>query len=290
MKQTEYWVGFINSSPKITLVFTGEDQEATTSSDGPLTTSKDGDDGSQSSTEVWSCHVCGYRNLARSGTKCTLCGVQKLQGESSALKARPLSSSSASQLSNDRSGASSPAPNGSNGLLACPACTYLNHPSMMRCEICESPLGTISVQTSRPETPFSSRPQTPAIVAGSTGKTPAFVRLSFRKGGIQPFYAALKKSLLAKEWEGQDSKRRRGIVAEAHQGINGDQQQHRLATVGIDGILKTIDLDARDRDDEMQEALSDLEALMTRAKEMVSYYLTCIAAKAETRLAAYRSN
>ena len=37
-----------------------------------------------------------------------------------------------------------------------------------------------------------------------------------------------------------------------------------------DGILRTIDLDARDRDEDMQEALSDLEALMARAREMVN--------------------
>lgn len=36
-----------------------------------------------------------------------------------------------------------------------------------------------------------------------------------------------------------------------------------------DGILRTIDIDARDREDDMQEALGDLEALKKRAQDMV---------------------
>jgi ESCRT-II complex subunit VPS36 len=42
------------------------------------------------------------------------------------------------------------------------------------------------------------------------------------------------------------------------------------ADTALDGLLKTVDLDARDREDDMQEALSDLEALMVRARDMVS--------------------
>ena len=38
-----------------------------------------------------------------------------------------------------------------------------------------------------------------AAAAGPNQK-PVFVRLSFRKGGEKAFYAALKRTLLAKEW------------------------------------------------------------------------------------------
>jgi hypothetical protein len=40
-----------------------------------------------------------------------------------------------------------------------------------------------------------------------------------------------------------------------------------------DGILKNIDMDARDREEDMQEALGDLNTLMKRAQEMVSLYI-----------------
>jgi len=139
---------------------------------------------------------------------------------------------------------------------------------MVKCEICdtslgqESPIEHVSASTSRASTPGPIHESTnrsgsdPLLDLGSN----AFVRLSFRRGGEKTFYAALKTALLAKEWDYT-----RPAIRGQSKTSSGPS-----ATLGIDGILKTIDLDARERDEDLQEALQDLQALMSKAKDMVT--------------------
>lgn len=64
-----------------------------------------------------------------------------------------------------------------------------------------------------------------------------FVRLSFRKGGDKPFYAALKKALQAKEWDvDRRSKSRR--AAEDLVADSANPENHRTATFGIGEFVK----------------------------------------------------
>ena len=87
--------------------------------------------------------------------------------------------------------------------LSCPVCTFLNHHSMNRCEMCDTLLPTATTTvTPRPSTPSSnttSRPNTPS--GGGSGSGGEFVRLSFRKGGINQFYTRLKEQLSRKAWD-----------------------------------------------------------------------------------------
>jgi len=298
VKQTEYWAGFLKSSAKITLVLGDSPanvpdaagsshqlpQEATIQTQSALYD----DESLHPSSQTWACHVCGFRNLASSGSKCGLCGVTRpndiVQRTTSSRK--PASTPPGRPFINGSEPASGTAtptldPAVTGALISCPSCTFLNHPSMVRCEVCDSPLGTFAstrtpsrastpVVTSRPGTPSTAGPPTPALGSnGSSSAPPTFVRLSFRRGGDKTFYAALKKALQAKEWDVDRKLRSRRPAASSQ--VSGDNlDQHRTTTIGIDGILRTIDLDARDKEDDMQEALSDLEALMTRAKDMVS--------------------
>jgi ESCRT-II complex subunit VPS36 len=259
VKQTEYWVGFMKSSPKITLVL--GDLDTTEETNGSQEALYE-DESLHPLAQTWTCHICGMQNLASKGNKCSLCGIRKADG----ISTTPSSARSTTFASIN--GTTSPAqpPVDTRNLISCPSCTYLNHPSMVRCEICESPLGIATSKPSRPSTP-SSRPATPALPGQAT---PTFVRLSFRKGGVQACYAALKKALQAKEWVVDKDSRRRSVPPASGSEID-PTTGHRTTTAGIDGLLRTIDLDARDREDDMQDALSDLEALMARAKEMVSW-------------------
>lgn len=103
--------------------------------------------------------------------------------------------------------------------LPCPACTLLNLPSRTTCEICSAPLYDILI-----------------------------LKLSFRKGGDKPFYAALKRALHAKAW----------LAAPAS-----------APGTGISGILHSVHASAKGQKDNLSDALQDLHALMAKAKDMV---------------------
>ena len=185
IKQTEHWAGFLKSSAKITLVL-GDAGSDTPEQHGTPRASLDV---GQNTPQTWACHVCGYRNLSSGNGKCTLCGVARSD----------IVSRDAPSASSTINSTATIDPLESGNLLSCPTCTFLNHPSMTRCELCESPLTVTSTsQTiSRPDTPVNApRPATPVFGTG----TPPFVRLSFRKGGDKPFYTALKLALKTKAW------------------------------------------------------------------------------------------
>ncbi|WVO16235.1 hypothetical protein L204_103906 [Cryptococcus depauperatus] len=166
VRQTEYYSGFIRSSPKITLTM-----------GVPPSTQDEGDDG-------WTCRVCGYvneRNGLAQVPKCGLCGVPYTQAAPSktSLTSRPAALGS-SGLTNGKDG----------GNIACPACTFLNSSLIPNCEICATRLP-------RPADRFVAH-------NSATAKTQT-VRFSFRKGGEKDAYKKLKSILGNKAWEGEST-------------------------------------------------------------------------------------
>ena len=192
--------------------------------------------------------------MASGGSKCTLCGVTKLANAyiEMAQPLPPMTADSAPPID----------PIAAGDRISCPTCTFLNHLSMVRCEMCDSLLGTVSTRPSRPvasSATTASRPSTP-LPAGVSSDN--FVKLSFRKGGDKAFYISLKHTLQSKKWDSDAGMKKQAVD-------NGVVTRPTQNKVGIEGLLKNIDIDSRDREDDMQEALADLEALMQRAKDMV---------------------
>jgi ESCRT-II complex subunit VPS36 len=181
IRQTEYWAGFLKSSAKITLLL-GQLPGEVIAPLNPLEST------TPASSKSWICRVCGFSNGPTPA--CTLCGVKRAEAASSSA---PTPSGSSSQ-------SPSPSPQG----IACPVCTFLNHPSLSNCEICGSNLGqplSVASLTLRDKSGLSSRSSTPEPKIAGQLTANDFVRLSFRKGGEKQFYAALKKALLAKAWD-----------------------------------------------------------------------------------------
>lgn len=170
------------------------------------------------SREGWVCPICSYNNPAsasESAPICVLCGVPKNDDIPMPQQFRPVRESNSSArpgLSLPTSAMSSSLPSASstplaspiapNGEIACPACTFFNHPSMTHCEICSSPLGDVRLPLIRSPKPVKnssvSSPTTPARTPDPNAKD--IVKISFRKGGDKVWYAALKRTLLAKAW------------------------------------------------------------------------------------------
>ncbi|KAI0299049.1 EAP30/Vps36 family-domain-containing protein [Multifurca ochricompacta] len=237
--RTQYYAGLFTSSPKVTIYLTQETSEIMDSDE---------------TSESWLCEVCDFRNppgSSPSGAKCALCGVPRSKAHSAApIPPRAVSAppSSAHLLSS-----SPPAPSaGRLKEVACPACTFLNHPALTECEIC----GTALTHAALPmKSAPSSRPGTP--IPEGAGDENSMLRLSFRRGGDKALYAVLKRSLLGKAWQ---------VRAKT---IGQRTTSTNVERFGIDGLVRGVETSAQSAQLDMNDALKDLDALMVKAREMV---------------------
>lgn len=256
INRTEYYAGLFKSSPKVTMyLYAGTGANGTGSNFPSSSTNQD----TENVFESWECEVCGNRNppgLSPTAAKiCALCGVPRSsvpipiktpaavaasassppnQGYhlSSSLPTSVLPSASSSSASlsahpnlpqpYNNSGSTRPAvQTRTPSSIACPACTFLNHPSMRLCEMCSTPLPRLASSQTQPQsegaaTPGltrtksapSSRPASPDLGddndddgGGEGDPSRHMIKLSFRKGGDKIFYAVLKRTVMGKAWE-----------------------------------------------------------------------------------------
>ena len=238
VKQTEYWVGFLKSHPKITLVLS-EPAPAPSEAVSDMVAATAARDKNRerlalaaaAGERAWVCRICGMRNVpsVELGLKCSLCGVARDPLPSTSSRppsslgnparnpsppARRPSSFSSTSTRPAVSTSSTPQlfdPKETGSRIACPVCTFLNHHSMATCEVCESPLfPSDGAAPSRVPPTLSSTPPSRANTPGPTtdpaSAIPApsgsvFVRLSFRKGGEKIFYSTLKEALAKRAWD-----------------------------------------------------------------------------------------
>jgi len=190
--QTEYYAGLFKSSPKVTCHLTG-----TPAASDP----REQDAGFES----WECEVCAYRNppgLSPAAARiCSLCGVPRTAVSiptTSVLSQHLSTSLPSSALSSSTSLAATHSSGAEQSSIACPACTFLNYPSLLSCEMCSTDLP-------RPKHEFTkSAPSSRSITPGFDDineSSKKMIKISFRKGGDKPFYAVLKRSLKSKAWE-----------------------------------------------------------------------------------------
>lgn len=172
----------------------------------------------------------------------------------------------------------------------CPRCTFLNHPSLLACEICGAPL--ISRHVPAEFAQIRPRTESPGAVLNSpvanlqaTSDNPDNVKISFRGGGEKIFYERLKGSMTQRKWllQGAPPIPRSNRPGDAYSstvatdgssatrpGQGTGSQADRLRTAGIAG-LEQRGLDRRKNNEiVIGTAFEDLEALMASAKEVVA--------------------
>ena len=166
----------------------------------------------------------------------------------------------------------------------CPRCTFLNHPSLLTCEICGSAL--LSAQTSngldlggtikRPESPG---PVLDGAVSPNS-EVLECIKFSFRAGGDRIFHERLKDAMIQRKWLLQNAppipkpNQRLDSVFDGsilNQGTQGSNPTDRQASkVGIAG-LERRGLELRKNNETViGGAFEDLETLMASAKEIVA--------------------
>lgn len=166
----------------------------------------------------------------------------------------------------------------------CPRCTFLNHPSLLSCEMCGGPLISHNLpveltQQARSQTdspgPFLS---TPLSAVPSSFDTTESVKLSFRGGGEKIFYERLKGSMTQRKWLLQGappipkSSRGDGLINGGgnNTGSSASGAPDRVKIAGIAGLEHRGQALRKNNELVIGSAFEDLEALMASAKEIVA--------------------
>ncbi|KAH8916626.1 hypothetical protein BT69DRAFT_1287560, partial [Atractiella rhizophila] len=212
VRRTESWIGFLRSSAKITLLL---GPQSTSSAD--IAESNDVEAGAS-----WVCSICAFSNGAEHA-KCTLCGVKRSSST-------PNPSPAVTSLS---SSPSAPAVTPDDIRISCPACTYLNHPSLSHCEICGSALASASL---------------PATVPSSAAKE-------------EEFYEDLKRAISRRAWV---------TLPTPQTAAGAGKEAKKEILIGIDGLIKRIDIEAETQRSDLQSAFADLDTLMYRYKDALT--------------------
>ena len=162
----------------------------------------------------------------------------------------------------------------------CPRCTFLNHPSLLTCELCGAPLlsteskaaDILGESVGRPESPGPSLDSASLSAENDT----ECVKFSFRAGGEKIFHERLKGAMVQRKWLLQNAPPvPDSSMAKAYGtaiGVDGQvrQQPGSARTVGIAG-LERQGLELRKRNEAViGSAFEDLDALMVSAKEVVA--------------------
>ncbi|KAG1857691.1 EAP30/Vps36 family-domain-containing protein [Suillus subalutaceus] len=263
--RTNYYAGLFKSSSKVSLFLDADTALPLTTTSGQRT----------EIFESWECEVCSHRNppgLSPAAARiCALCGVPRSASAGSTAseassQIQSLFSSLTESSYTSLSSSSSPGPpsppstNDDSDGIACPACTFLNHPSLRVCEICTTPLPNVEHAGSmRAKSAPSTRPVSPVV------------KLSFRKGGDKPFYNVLRRALKSQAWEGKriGHTARSGTSSLAITSPNYGPTPVAMRPSGIDGIMRNVEASAHVTQTDLNDALKDLEGLMMKAKDLV---------------------
>lgn len=215
VRQTEFYTGFMRSSPKITL-FLGrspvpEPSRASLSSSSTSSLPSPAPAAPVPAASSWTCGVCGFPNPLPPGpsntpppaTKCQLCGVAYATSKSMTppvtRSATPASVVSPAPKSPAEPAPTPPPPEPESDQIACPACTFLNHKWLSTCEICGTGLPKPSRKSDKDKADKVDKPEVKLPPPGPEKHD--VVRLSFRKDGVKEAYRRLKGVLSDKVWE-----------------------------------------------------------------------------------------
>lgn len=177
--------------------------------------------------------------------------------------------------------------------IVCPRCTFLNHSSLLSCEMCGAPLISDGVshesllQAQQPQRTDSPGPLLGYSTANGIDDATECVKIAFRGAGARQFYERLKTSLVQRKWlllgappipqvdrSGGGSDSGDAAAGTAGAGNPGGDLSTTTASrprvVGIAGLEQMSVNARRDNARIIGSAFEDLEALMASAKEVAA--------------------
>ncbi|GAM35926.1 hypothetical protein TCE0_018f04631 [Talaromyces pinophilus] len=304
--RAECQAGFLKSSAKITVY--PKPQKRIIGQDGISSSAIQGTSTSvpptqQSMSATWVCPICSFSNPVPSNfdpatataftplPPCLACGIKPpltivLKATIAAATNRSstgIADSSATNNLLQQKQTTAPtadlqsSTNGSS--LSCPRCTFINHPSLLECEICGASLVSLSSKDKLAAGPRREESPAPMFNQSSITNTEItdYIKLSFRNGGEKIFYERLKGCLVQRKWLLQNAPQipQPSISPNPESSTSpipgrSNDSTPKPSAVGIAG-LELRGFEARKNTElVIGNAFEDLEALMASAKQIVS--------------------
>ena len=158
----------------------------------------------------------------------------------------------------------------------CPRCTFLNHPSLLVCEICGASLVSDDFPTGL-DRPLPRRESPGPVLASlpAPGKeTDESIKLSFRGGGEKIFLERLKNCMTQRKWLLQNAppvpKPSRLPEGSTNSSGTSTPTSERVKSMGIAGLEQRRMEVRKNNELVIGNAFEDLEALMASAKEIIA--------------------
>jgi ESCRT-II complex subunit VPS36 len=172
---------------------------------------------------------------------------------------------------------SSAAPTEASGQITCPRCTFLNHPGLRNCEICNAPLPGSTVPSAQisetPLRPVSPGPEIANLSLDDEHENTSF-KLSFRAGGEKVFYERLKNAMIQRRWLLQHAppvpRPEPDPSAIPDHLSSAPVSRPQSTSVGIAGLEQRGLQSRRNNETVLGTAFEDLEALMASAQDIVA--------------------
>ncbi|KAG7287333.1 hypothetical protein NEMBOFW57_006842 [Staphylotrichum longicolle] len=231
------------------------------------------------------CLACGIKPTLAHVLKATISNAASRQPSTPALQTPlPVRPKPVAEFSTglDRARKSSPKSSDPEASFQCPRCTFLNHPSLLSCEMCGGPLISQDLPTELTQQ-ARTHTESPGPVLNSLSAVPPGLdnpesaKLSFRGGGEKIFYERLKGSMTQRKWllHGAPPIPKASRPGEASlngssTGTNPTSSQPRPKIGGIAGLEHHSRAVRKNNELVIGTAFEDLEALMASAKEIVA--------------------
>lgn len=266
-----------------------------------------------SSTATWVCTICSFSNPVPSNfdpttasahtplPPCLACGIKptlthvlkatisnatsRQPGSSPALQTPlPVRPKPVAEFSSglDRARKASPKSSDPEASFQCPRCTFLNHPSLLSCEMCGGPLISHDLPAELTQQ-ARNHTESPGPVLNSLGAVPPGLessesaKISFRGGGEKIFYERLKGSMTQRKWllQGAPPIPKASRAGESplngpNSGAGATSAPERPKLGGIAGLEHHSRAVRKNNELVIGSAFEDLEALMASAKEIVA--------------------
>ncbi|KAK6331035.1 hypothetical protein TWF718_003226 [Orbilia javanica] len=295
VERFELYNGFLKSSPKITLYLRPSDPSLLNSRDrstsrspaySPVPTPPRSSTPLQSVAlnRQWICPICTFPNPFPSNfgplapiPPCLTCGVKPNRSVLDAIVNSPAPAKPPNGISDDlifQAGIQ-------RSKNACPRCTFENDQALRNCEMCGEVLSSDPVDDLIVAGTSSSRDESPApTYLGSVpaGEQIDCVKLSFRGGGEKPFHEKLKGAMVQRKWLLEQAPTLPAITSGAAN-LTLDARESDTTPrvpapteriVGVRGLERQNLALRMNNQRAIAGAFEDLEALMSRAKEIIA--------------------
>lgn len=218
----------------------------------------------------WTCKICLFHNSvagdARASAQCVACGIRPAASDlvfaGNEHVAAKTNTSDAADVTDNTNAAS--AVRGQ-----CPACTFINHPSMRSCELCSTPLKAAPPPASSSAVEPNSAHLELDGPEDYTGSAP-YIKLSFRSGGDSEFYKHVAAEIDSIKWAALESANMVSQGAISSLPSPAPSAPGRSGGGGIYLLQKQNELRRLQTEQVLALSLEDLEQLMAQAQLLIS--------------------